>query len=181
VSSANTDFIRFNARCSGKTSCHGFGNGLAVLRRAALSAAVAGLATFGCGTHATLTITAPSSAIAGSPFTITVTAMVGEGRDTIINSIIQFTSSDSAAVLPGYYKFTPSDAGSHTFTNGVTLMTPGSQSITATIIGATAITGTANVTVPAATAKQFNGAPSTGTAASDFSAKAVLETPTEMR
>jgi hypothetical protein len=72
-------------------------------------------------------------------------------RDTIINSPIRFTSSDSAAVLPPIYEFTAADAGSHTFTNGVTLMTPGSQSITATAPNATPITGTATVMVSVAT------------------------------
>jgi hypothetical protein len=113
---------------------------------------VAGLVPFGCGTPATLVINAPSRAVAGSPFTITVTAMVGGSRDTIINSPIHFTSSDSAAVLPGDYDFTANDAGSHTFTNGVTLMTAGNQSITATVIGAPGLNGTTNVTVSAATA-----------------------------
>jgi hypothetical protein len=115
------------------------------------------LAAFGCGTPATLHITAPSNATAGSPFTVTVTAMVGRSRDKVINSPIHFTSSDSAAVLPPDYYFTAQDAGSHTFTNGVTLKTAGSQSITATTIGASALNGTATVTVSAATtaASQF--------------------------
>ncbi len=117
---------------------------------------MAGLMTFGCGTHATLDITAPSSATAGSSFTITVTSVVGQSRDTVINSAIVFTSSDSKAILPPRYSFTPNDAGSHTFTDGVTLMTPGSQSITATVSGAPGINGTANVTVDAAIAMQFN-------------------------
>ncbi len=82
--------------------------------------------------------------------------MVGGSRDTIINSPIHFTSSDSSAILPADYYFTANDAGSHTFTNGITLMTAGSQSITATVIGASGINGTANVTVSAATtATQF--------------------------
>ena len=111
--------------------------------------------TFGCGTHATLYITAPTSAIAGSPFTLTVTAKVGASRDTVINSSIRFTSSDSAAILPPIYLFIANDAGSHTFTNGVTLMTAGNQSITVTVIGAPAITATANVTVSATTTTQL--------------------------
>ena len=119
------------------------------MRLAALGALVAGLATFGCGAYATLEISAPSSAIAGSAFTITVTAMVGGNRDTIINSPIKFTSSDPAAVLPPIYYFNANDAGSHTFTNSVTLMTTGKQSITATVIGASGLTGSANVTVSA--------------------------------
>ena len=106
---------------------------------------------FGCGTpSANLVISAPSTSVAGSPFTVTVTAMAGGSRDTIINSPIQFSSSDRAAVLPGIYYFTANDAGSHTFPNGVTLMTPGSQSITATVIGASGLNGSTNVTVTAA-------------------------------
>ena len=73
--------------------------------------------------------------------------MVGGNRDTIINSAIKFTSSDPAAVLPPIYYFNANDAGSHTFTNGVTLMSAGSQSITASAVGATGLTGSANVTV----------------------------------
>jgi hypothetical protein len=114
-----------------------------------LGVLVAGLATFGCGTYATLEISAPPGAISGSAFSITVTAMVGENRDTIINSPIKFTSSDPAAVLPPLYYFNANDAGSHTFTNGVTLMTVGNQSITATVIGAAGLTGSAKVTVSA--------------------------------
>jgi hypothetical protein len=129
---------------------------------------VAGLVTFGCGAYATLEIGAPHTAIAGSPFTITVTAMLGGNRDRIINSPIKFTSSDPAAVLPGIYYFTANDAGSHTFTNGVTLMTAGSQSITATAIGASGLTGGTNVTVSATTttAQSKVSQPSTGSSVS---------------
>jgi hypothetical protein len=118
-----------------------------------LTVLVAGVVTFGCGTpHATLNIAAPSSAVAGSPFTVTVTAIYEGRQDTVINSSIHFTSSDPAAVLPPDYYYTTNDAGSHTFPNGVTLKTPGSQSITATVVGGPGINGTANVTVSAATA-----------------------------
>jgi hypothetical protein len=126
---------------------------------------VEGLVALGCGsTPANLEISAPSSAIAGTPLTVTVTAMVGRSRDRIFNSPIHFTSSDSAAILPADYFFTGADAGSHTFT--VTLMTSGSQSITATDIIAPSITATVNVPVSAATnAAQFKAsAPSTETA-----------------
>ncbi|SPF32267.1 hypothetical protein SBA1_1040035 [Candidatus Sulfotelmatobacter kueseliae] len=62
----------------------------------------------------------------------------------------------AAALLPADYYFTANDAGSHTFTNGVTLMKVGNQSITAIIIGAPGINGSANVTVSATTiAMQF--------------------------
>lgn len=175
---SNASFVRSVVRFSGKSARPGLGNALAALRLWALSASVAGLATFGCGTqHATLYLSAPSTAIAGSPFTVTVTAMIGGSRDRVINSPILFTSSDSAAVLPAFYGFTANDAGSHTFTNGVTLMTPGSQSITATIKDASALTATANVIVSATTtATQFKvSAPSTRTAGSAFSTKVSVE------
>jgi hypothetical protein len=104
--------------------------------------------TFGCGTpHAILDFSAPSTAAAGSAFTVTVTATIGGKRDTIINSYINFTSSDPAAVLPGLYRFTPADAGSHTWTNGFILMTLGNQTVSASIFDASGINGTANVTV----------------------------------
>jgi hypothetical protein len=149
VSTVSAGFVRMVERF--KSAGLGSGNIRAVLQPWALSVAVAALAPVGCGSPAaTLEIIAPPTAIAGSPFTITVTAMVGSSRDTVINSPVQFTSSDSAAVLPGIYYFTANDAGSHTFTNGITLVTPGSQSITATVVGATALTATAKITVSAA-------------------------------
>ncbi len=102
----------------------------------------------GCATpHAVLNFTAPPTATAGSPFTVTVTVTLGGKRDAIINSYISFTSSDPAAILPSQYRFTPADAGSHTWTNGFTLMTPGKQTVSATVYDATGINGTAKVTV----------------------------------
>jgi hypothetical protein len=157
LSDAKASRVPVDARCAGKSARRGPCNVPATLRLQQCIAALAGLLTFSCGTHATLNITAPASAVAGSPFTITVTAMVGGSRDTVINSYLHFTSSDKAAVLPADYIYVANDAGSHTFTNSVTLMTTGSQSITATVIDATGITGTANVAVSAAatTATQF--------------------------
>jgi hypothetical protein len=118
-----------------------------------VSVAMAGLLTSGCATPvATLDIIAPSTARAGSPFTITITAMLNGSQDKIFNDEIHVTSSDPAAVLPIFYQFTAADAGSHTFANGVTLMTPGSQTITATATTSAGITGTTTVTVSAANA-----------------------------
>jgi hypothetical protein len=113
---------------------------------------------FGCGSPtANLEITAPSGAIVGTPFTVTVTAMVNGRRDTAYNSPIHFSSSDSSAVLPPDYGFTAADAGSHTFTNGVTLMSVGNQTVKATDVFAASLSATANVTVSDATAnKHFN-------------------------
>ena len=83
-----------------------------------------------CGTpHATLQFAAPANVTAGTPFTVSVRVLYQGKPDTVINSPIHFTSSDPAAILPGNYYFTPSDAGSHTFTNAFVLTTPGSQTI----------------------------------------------------
>ena len=147
--------VRLNERFSGRIARHGVGSILAARVPWALSATVPLLAAFGCGSPvANLEITAPSSATVGTPFTVTITVMVGGRRDTIFNSPIHFMSSDSGAVLPADYAFTATDAGSHTFTNGVTLMTAGSQNIKATDPNAPSITASANVTVTAATANR---------------------------
>ncbi len=151
MSTGKADLLAANKRFSTRFAYREPYAVLAGLRGWALSAVLAGLVTFACGTPATLHITAPSSSVAGSPFTITVTAMVGGSRDTVINSPVHFTSSDTAAVLPPDYYFTATDAGSHTFTNAVTLKAVGTQSITGTIIGAAGLNGSANVTVTATT------------------------------
>ena len=138
----------FDINFPGKPCRSGLGKGPFALQLYALTAAVAISMTFGCAApHAVLNFTAPTTATAGTPFTVTVTATVNGERDTIINSYISFTSSDPAAVLPPQYRFTPADAGSHTWTNGFTLMTSGDQAISATIYDAPGINGSANVTV----------------------------------
>ena len=115
----------------------------------ALTMTATGLLSFSCAsTVAVLHITAPATATVGSPFTVTVYVTADGRPDTIFNSPIHFTSSDTAAVLPVDYAFTAADAGSHTFTN-VTLMTAGSQTISATDPNAPSITATATVVTAA--------------------------------
>jgi hypothetical protein len=98
-----------------------------------------------------LNISAPASATAGSSFSITVTAL--DANNSTLTSYlgtVQFTTSDSAAILPSNYAFTAADAGVHTFT-GIVLKTAGSQSVMATDTVTGSITGSASVTVnPAA-------------------------------
>ena len=119
-----------------------------VLRFWALIAALAAMSASACGTaHATLDFIAPSTAQAGTPFTVTVTVLYQGKPDTVINSPIHFTSSDPAAVLPPDYYFTPAAAGSHTWTNGFTLSTPGKQTISGAIFDATGINGSATIAV----------------------------------
>lgn len=118
------------------------------LRLSALTAVIVMSLTFGCATpHATLDFTAPSTATTGVPFSVTVTVIYQGKRDTIVNSVIHFTSSDPDAVLPPDYNFTPADAGSHTWTNGFTLVTLGNQTISGSLFDASGINGIANVTV----------------------------------
>lgn len=125
--------------------------GLAVWRAASVLAA--GLMCLSCGTpgHATLEVSAPSSVVAGVPFTATVTAVYEGKTDTVIDGPIHFTSSDPAAILPTLYVFTAADAGSHTFT-GLLLVTPGNQTMTVSDYDATPIAGTVNITVTSAAA-----------------------------
>ena len=82
-----------------------------------------------CGLH--FTVSAPGTAVPGTPFSVTVTAKNADSSTaTDYLGTIHFTSSDSLATLPGNYTFTPGDAGTHTF-SGVVLRRLGNQSITA--------------------------------------------------
>src|SRR5208337_4721832 len=89
-------------------------------------------------------VTAQGNAVAGTAFNITVTAL-----DTTNNTVatysgtVHFTSTDAQAVFPAVSALA---SGTGTFT--VTLMTPGTQTVTAT--DAASITGTSNsITVTA--------------------------------
>jgi hypothetical protein len=145
VSNANAGCARY-ARLSSRSARGGLGSRSA----AVLGVAMAGLALLSCGSsHAILEISAPSNVVAGVPFAATVTAMYNGKRDTVIDGPIHFTTSDQAAQLPTLYLFTAADAGSHTFT-GLTLVTPGNQTMTVSDYDATPIAGTVNITVSAA-------------------------------
>ena len=89
----------------------------------------------------------PNPTTAGAAHNVTVTAEDAFGNTaTGYRGTVHFTSSDGQAVLPANYTFTAGDAGTHTFTNGVTLKTAGTQSITATDTVTGTITGTQSVT-----------------------------------
>src|SRR5204863_2037252 len=109
--------------------------------------------TAGPATH--FTVTAPANATAGSPFTITVTALdAANNVDTNYVGTVHFTKTDAGAgsAVPGDYTFTLADAGVHTFTNGVTFVTSGTQTVTATDTVTSSITGSAKELVSAANA-----------------------------
>jgi subtilisin family serine protease len=83
----------------------------------------------------------PTTAPAGIPETFTVTAIDAYGNiATGYFGTVQFTSSDSQAVLPAGSTMTPEDQGTFTFT--ATLETLGTQSITATDTTTSSLKGT---------------------------------------
>jgi hypothetical protein len=95
-----------------------------------------------------LSVSAPATATAGRPFTITVTAFDPYNNvATGYRGTVNFISSDRRATLPYVYTFTAGDGGVHTFGNGVTMRTSGIQSITAHDVFHPSITGTAHVDV----------------------------------
>ena len=91
---------------------------------------------------------------AGVAHNVTVTAQDAGGNTTTgYRGTVHFTSSDGQATLPANYTFVAGDNGVHTFTNGATLKTAGTQSITATDTVTGTITGTQSVTVNAGTCR----------------------------
>jgi len=97
-----------------------------------------------------LSIAAPASTTAGLPFSITVTAYDAYNNiATGYQGTVHFTSSDGLATLPKNYAFTASDEGVHTFGNGMTLRTSGTQTITAFDAAHQSIEGSASVNVAA--------------------------------
>nr|MDQ6907575.1 IPT/TIG domain-containing protein [Chloroflexota bacterium] len=102
------------------------------------------IVTSGAGTH--LTLSAPTTAKAGTAFSVTVTA-----RDALENTVtdytrtVRFTSGDPLAGLPPDYTFVAADGGTHVFT--VLLKTAGSRTVTVTDLSVSTVTGGATVTV----------------------------------
>ena len=76
-------------------------------------------------------VSAPTSATAGTAFTITVTAEDAGGHLlTSYRGTVHFTSSDLKAVLPINYTFTATDNGKHVFK--ILFKTAGTQTVTIT-------------------------------------------------
>jgi hypothetical protein len=94
-------------------------------------------------------VSAPTTEMAGTMFSIMVTALDANGNVVPgYTGTVQFASSDSAAVLPGPYTFTTGtggDNGVHTF--NVTLKTAGSRSVSVSDTNASSINGSATVGV----------------------------------
>ena len=95
-----------------------------------------------------LDVPTPAIVWSGQAFSITVTAVDQFGKTVYVyTGTVTFTSSDPDAQLPGDYTFTPADAGTHTFTNAVTLFQLGDQTLT---VHDPQATGSATVTVVSA-------------------------------
>ena len=98
----------------------------------------------------------PNPVTAGNASTFTVTAKDAfSNTATGYTGTVHFTSSDGASILPADYTFMAGDAGVHTFTNAVTLKTPGPRSVTATDTANMSITGLQSVTVNAGAVSQL--------------------------
>lgn len=83
----------------------------------------------------------PASAEQNVASSFTVQAIDAYGNLTSnYTGTVEFTSSDSQAVLPAEYTFTKTDSGVHSFT--ATLNVPGTQSLTVTDAANSSITGT---------------------------------------
>ncbi len=92
--------------------------------------------TVGAATH--FSVSAPSSATSGTSFSFTVTALdAGNNTATGYTGTVHFSSSDGSATLPSNSTLT---SGAGTFS--ATLTTAGNQTVTATDLGSSSITGT---------------------------------------
>src|SRR5207245_413267 len=85
-----------------------------------------------------LLITAAATAVSGTPFDVTVTALDPYGKiDANYQGTVTFstTDPDPSVVLPADYTFTAGDSGDngvHTFSGGFMLVTVGDQTLTFT-------------------------------------------------
>src|SRR5207244_1650505 len=114
-------------------------------------------------THYTVSVSVGSST-AGNAFDVRSDARRAcSDTDTGYTGIVHFTSSDSQAVLPSNYTFVGGDGGMHTFTNGVTLKTAASQTVTGTDTVTSSISGTTStITVNHASATHYTVSASVG-------------------
>ncbi len=110
-----------------------------------------------------LAVSGPSTASAGSAFTLTVAA-----KDALGNTVTGYTgtvvlsTTDAGSITTAPYTFVPGDDGVHTFTSGVELVSAGQQTVTATDAASGTLTGNLAVSVsPAAAAHLLVMAPGT--------------------
>jgi hypothetical protein len=95
-------------------------------------------------------LSAPDTVQSGVPFDVSVKAVDPFGQVAVgyIGTVTFRTSDhDPGVVLPADYSFQPSDAGQVTFPGGVTLITPGDQTLSVMDTADYTITGSALITV----------------------------------
>jgi hypothetical protein len=111
-------------------------------------------------------VTAPAGVTSGSSFSLTVTALDAANNEvSSYSGTVSFSSTDGRALFPAN-----STLAGGTGTISVTLETPGNQTITATDMSKTTITGVTNsISVSVAAATRFAvSTPSTVTAGTTF-------------
>ncbi|MGL6075385.1 MAG: proprotein convertase P-domain-containing protein [Fimbriiglobus sp.] len=87
----------------------------------------------------------PSPVLAGLSTGMTVAAADAFGNPiSNFTGSVTFSTSDKQGEVPTNYTFLPTDNGRKTFSTGFILKTAGAQSVTATVVGNNALTGTQN-------------------------------------
>ena len=120
------------------------------------------------GTQNNITVTAgalsrltvagyPTPVVAGLNTGLTVSAADAFGNPVAnFTGTVQFSTSDAQGTVPSAYAFVPADNGRKSFGSGFVLRTAGLQSITGTISGNAALTGTqVNIAVVPSAATTF--------------------------
>lgn len=124
---------------------------LGVLAPAGVSSTAAG---------ARLSVRAPSTATAGTPFNVTVTVLNKRGRpNTAFTGAVTLTTSDKKGVVPRRYTFAKRDKGRHVF-KGVVLKTAATQQVNAATVKAPKLKGQASVKVSAGALDHLDVSPS---------------------
>ena len=119
------------------------------------------------GSLATLAVSAPATATAGSAVSVTVSGADAYGNATTnYTGTVSLTSSDGQAALPAPHAYTGGDAGTHVFP--VTLKTAGAQTVSASDGSISGVSGSVAVSPAAAASLTLAGAPASATAGAGF-------------
>lgn len=120
-------------------------------------------------------IQAGPSVRAGTPFSVTVTALDRYNNPVPgYSGTVQFSSSDPGATLPANYTFTAADKGVHLFSSGILLTGSPSQTLTVSDVATPSLTASATITVTAASPHHLRfGQQPTSTAAGSMISPAV--------
>ena len=110
------------------------------------AAGTTGVISVVAGAATRFAVAAPATAVAGQPFTVTVTAFDAFGNvATGYRGKVHFTDTAGNSGLPSDYSFSAADGGVHVFT--LTLTTAGAQTLTLTDVANALVKGGAGLTV----------------------------------